>query len=532
MKDADISKKRLVYIFAFLSLVYFGLFVIPNSTGAVNEDMIAIFEIDEYAQYPHVIRMLEGGSDLKQTIRGFLVYLHYFYGYPFYFFSALILLPMRLIMGNEWAAQTPTIMLTLRQFINVLPNIITVWLLSYAATKFKSVYKSVGIFLLLLVLPGLSNNSLWWHTDGLALLCMALIFFFLRIDNLRFGRHFWYCAILAGVGISLKYIGAFFIFVIPLYLVYGIHSKAISWKKSLFSAALFLVIMFVSLLVSNPLLLLPLERSEIISTQLRQFEYNSEGILIGRAPLLQGGMLPSWLVQNYGSLPFLLLVFVAILYGLIKQETRGKAFLLVGWLLPNFIVLVTAAHGRSHYWLPVFLPAICALVFLFPDDWKQLSAYKAARIISTLAILLIVVQAGFFLNTTLNKFLTTTHRVNTSSSLQFYYAVKPQIAEWQDKERIVVYRDWKVYFPESDLFDVFTDWDLASYALIDSRDPDIVILERENVLTYGDEFYLENSPDNDRILAMHDFYRDALMEDLSGYSLFYEDAFGLVFERQ
>ena len=57
--------------------------------GAKDVPMLSVFEVDEFAQYPNVIGMLQVGDTFYQTVRNFAVYHHYFYGYPFYFFSAL-----------------------------------------------------------------------------------------------------------------------------------------------------------------------------------------------------------------------------------------------------------------------------------------------------------------------------------------------------------------------------------------------------------------------------------------------------------
>ena len=83
--------------------------------------MLGVFEHDEFAQYPHIIRMLTPGDTLYQSLRNFVVYLHYYYGYPFYFISAILLLPYKWIAGAGWASSTQWVMLMLRQMVNVLP---------------------------------------------------------------------------------------------------------------------------------------------------------------------------------------------------------------------------------------------------------------------------------------------------------------------------------------------------------------------------------------------------------------------------
>ena len=211
------TQKKTFRILLIIGAVYFAAFIAPNLTGARQPEMLSVFEIDEYAQYEHAIRMLTPGDTLYQTARNFLIYLHYFYGYPFYFFSALALLPLKLILGANWTAQTPLIVMTLRQMINVLPLIASAMLLVHMQTKFKSLWKSVALFLLLLILPGTVVNDLWWHPDGLATLVVVLTLFFLDRDELRFGRNFWLAALSCGVGAGVKYMGAFFVLAIPVY---------------------------------------------------------------------------------------------------------------------------------------------------------------------------------------------------------------------------------------------------------------------------------------------------------------------------
>jgi len=94
-KPMNQTQKKTFRILLIIGAVYFAAFIAPNLTGAREPEMLSVFEIDEYAQYSHAIRMLTPGETLYQTARNFLIYLHYFYGYPFYFFSALALLPLK-----------------------------------------------------------------------------------------------------------------------------------------------------------------------------------------------------------------------------------------------------------------------------------------------------------------------------------------------------------------------------------------------------------------------------------------------------
>lgn len=520
---------RAVWLLLVCSALYFVLFALPNATGAQNIDMLSIFEVDEYAQYEHVVRMVSGGESLIDGLRKFVAYEHYFYGYPFYFFSALSLLPLRVLLGAGLHEHTGTIVLVLRQLINVAPNLLSVWLLTYTATEFRSSFKTSLLFLLLLLLPALTGNSLWWHPDGLALLFMALVFFFLRLDGLRFQRYFWLAAAAAGVGLGTKYIGGLFVFVIPLYLFLGVRQSRLSWRQAASRGLGFVAVMLTVFVLTNPLLLLP-QRAELIANQRLQFEQTSQGIFASRPDFLEAGRLPGWLTQNFGTAAFLALLVAALAAGWLQGgRQRAEAALLTAWLLPNLLVVFNASSMRIHYWLQVFMPAMMALVFILPDKLEFKFEPRPRPLLHWAALLLIAVQAGLFAKESSRQYLQVLHREDSSASLQFYRAVQPSLLA-RGEQRI--YRDWKVYFPSDAQFSVFFDWELGSHDMLASEQPDVLLLERENVEFYGAEDYLQSAPDTERLEPMHRFYRDALLNQIAGYTLVYEDAFGLVFVRQ
>lgn len=523
---------RTIWLLLVCSALYFVLFIFPNLSGAQTPDMLAIFEVDEFAQYEHAVRMASGTDNWRDSLREFVVYQHYFYGYPFYFFSALVLLPLRLLLGSGWAEHTSTIVVVLRQLINVLPNLLSVWLLTYAATEFKSSFKTISLFLLMLLLPGLTSNSLWWHADGLGLLFMALVFFFLRVDRLRFGRYFWLSALAAGIGLGIKYVGGFFVFAIPLYLLLGLARKTLTPARFVGYAAGFVALMLAAFVITNPLLLFP-PRADLIATQRLQFEQTSQGILMGPSGFLQNGRLPSWLTTNFGSPLFLALLGVAMVVGWRKDgEPRLHAALLTAWLLPNLVVMLNASSWRIHYWLPIMLPAMTALVFVLPERWQDLrpGPGKARVVLQWALVAFLAWQASQFAVSSGQHYLHNLQREQTSASLRFYRSVQPLLAE--QTSPLHIYRDWKVYFPAEDDMSVFMDWDLGSHDMLNSEQPDVLLLERENVEAYGDEDYLASAPDPERLEPMHSFYRAALLDDFSRYQLIYEDDFGLVFLRQ
>ena len=183
-KTTSAEKTWIIFqVLLVLSIIYAGVFFFPNLTGARTPDMLQVFQVDEYAQYPHVIRMLTPGDTFYQSVRNFIIYLHYFYGYIFYFVSALVLLPLRLLGGSQWADNTPLVVALLREGVNVLPASAALLLITYLQTGFRSWLRSVGLFLLLLSIPAITANNLWWHPDSLGLLLVVLVFFFIDHDK-------------------------------------------------------------------------------------------------------------------------------------------------------------------------------------------------------------------------------------------------------------------------------------------------------------------------------------------------------------
>ena len=101
MEYVVMQKRSIVLLILLLiGAGYFILFWFPNSTGAQDFNMTFIFEQDEPAQYPHVIRRLEIRDTIPQTLYRVFAYQHYYFGFPYYVYSALVLLP-----GNKTSAE-------------------------------------------------------------------------------------------------------------------------------------------------------------------------------------------------------------------------------------------------------------------------------------------------------------------------------------------------------------------------------------------------------------------------------------------
>jgi hypothetical protein len=527
--------------FAAIALIYFIAFILPNLKGAQNASMLAVFEIDEYAQYPHLIDMLTPRASFYQSLRNFLIYQHYFYGYPFYFLSALAALPIKLILGGGWPANTPVIAAGLRQLINVLPMIAAAYLLVSMQTRLKPFWKALGLFVFLLHLPAVVGNNLWWHPDSLQVLSGVLVLFFLDRDDLRFGRNFFLAAVVCGVAAGIKYTGFFFFLAVPLYLVWGLLRKKISSGKTLLLGAGFVVVMLAALVITNPLLLLPQERGEVIANQVLQFQQTSQGILQTTSePYFTLGNYPEDFRLHYGELAFVLMAIGSLIYGLLRfkgaEEDRQRRLLalIAAWIIPVALTINFSATRRTFYFLTVILPLFSCLGALpferIPSWWKEKTGgQRVSAWVLTAIAAAILLQGASFLRTDVQKYTQALTREETSASIAFYKTLDADYLPKIAKARLVIYRDWHVYFPSRADREIEMSWEMVNYDFLRPIALDLILLDRENLNLFSKPESVDRSVDKEKARAVYEFYRDAAADKIPGYMLIYQDNFGLAF---
>ena len=507
------KQKTTLWILIVIGVIWFAAMIPANLTGAETPEMLEVFEVDEYAQYLHVIRMITPGETLYGTFRNFLIYLHYYYGYPFYFWSALSILPFK-------TAATRVIVCVLRQMISVLPMILSAGLLTWVGTKFRKILPSVLLFLFLLTMPAVLINNFWWHPDSLSLFFISLTFFFLDRDERHCGKNFLFAAAACGAATGTKYLGLYFCLAIPVYLL----CCGLSVKEFFRKAGLFLLVMAAAILISDPLLLLPQERAEIIRTMKTQMELSGVGIVLKyENPFWENGGLPSYITDNYASGLCLALGLIALFYGILRGN-RTNSLIILAYLVPAFLINTNAAARRLHDFLPILLPFFAML----PNLWNR----KALTIASCL---LIALQTGRNLHTDCSLYREQLAREENSASIALYKETVEKVLPETDvpAERMTrVWRDWKMYYPEQEGFVIFTDWEMATAEKIAEANPDLILLERANIKAYGSEESLQNAVDSNEYQPIHEFYAAAGNDAIKGYHRVLENSAGSVFMRE
>mgnify|MGYP000344963469 CR=1 FL=1 len=523
------DQKLTLLVLLALGTVYFLGFAFPNLQGATDRNMLAVFEPDEFAQYPHVIRMLTPGKNLAETVFNIVVYRHFYYGYPFYVASALVLLPLRLVGELQ---STPWVMLTLRQMISVLPMILSVLLLVYLQTRFRNLWGALVLFALLLSVPAVVRNNLWWHPDSLTILWIVLTFFFLDRDDLSFGKNFLLAAVTCGLAVGTKLIGLFFFLAIPTYIAWGFFSRRINLRRAMTAAVVFVAVMVLTVVLTNPLLLHPEGRARIIATQQRQQAAMSFGWAVAYA---KGPA--SWLgiiTEYYGRWFFIALAFIAAALGALRSSRRLLYTLILVWAVPFALyILFFIAIKPRHFFLPIALPLYSCLAFVLPfyDTGNQTNL--TAGLLRWAALVLIAVQLVLNVVSGVTQFNEALYREAWSDSLKFYAELERRhLACLQADFKPVIYRDVRAYVPPSDRWQVEMKWGLVDYDYIRQLNPDLVILQQQRIKDYTLAEAVENAADSAQMERTYRFYQDAAQGRLAGYRLLLQDGFGAAFARQ
>jgi hypothetical protein len=516
------KQKKIFKLLLLMAAVVFIVCAFPNAVASKNSAMVQIFEPDEAAPLPFLFNMVTPAGTLTQTLKNFIFYNYYFYGFPHFALSAFMILPL------QWFNQLdniPLVMLILRQMISVLPMLFALLILVYLQDGFRT-YRSLVLFAFLSSIPAVFENNFWWHPDGLVTLFVAATLFFLVRDRLRFGRNFFMAAIACGLAIATKLIGLYFFLAVGLTLVLGLYQKKITIWKSIKAAFFFFLLMGLTTLIFSPYLLSYWERSEFIMTMSTQSAAISEGWGVRYAK----GLSASWpLVQRYyGEMIFLFVCLGSVVWGIFRSSKRLLFGLILAWFIPLSVMVFFFSHFKYQYWMPAVLPVLSCVAILLPEKLEFDRKQSAAKWFQLAMIAVVVIQFGLFLNNEIPDYVSRLHRAENNPSILFYDQVVETLKPVQDRS-LNVYYDYRMYLPSTNAWTSKTTYDILDYGTINENNFDVLLLLKQRFLDYLNPKAV--GIDSAQFANSQQFYRDAQAGAIRGYHQIFENDFGKLFIR-
>jgi hypothetical protein len=394
------TQRKVFIILVIMGLVYFIIFFPINYGGRVHPDEDII--------YPDVVNMLIPGETFMETLRDSFIIDSWWYGYPYFPICALTLVIPRLIYGIAFAEKLLLNLMLLRQFVSVLPMIVAIIWLIYLINAFKSVWESIGMFLVFALIPGVVNyNTRFWHPDSIIVLLIIITFWFLKRDQLRFGLDFFLAAAAIGLNAAIKVWGLFFFLAIGGYLLVGWIKKKLTFWKMVRAGIFFILVMVGTILITSPSILIPWNLKTYIAEMQEYYPIMRYGY---NEPDPQGVYrtgLQAWMVFfriHYMQDFFFYFSVFAVLVGSLLGTSRYLNRLILAWCGVIGVYLVGWIAVKSYqYMLPLMIP-LYAGAFLFPHiaggdqippKLDFLADPKAKRILKAILIVLVLIQFIF-----------------------------------------------------------------------------------------------------------------------------------------
>lgn len=517
------NQKMIVPLLLLMAVLTLLIIALPNHAASQNLAMIQMFEPDEAVILPYVFDMIAPAPTLDRSLRNFIFYDYYFYGFPFFGLSGLVLLPLKWmgLLNN-----TPLVMLILRQMVSVIPTLIALLLLTYMQDRFRT-YRSILIFALLLSVPAVLQNNFWWHPDGLILLLAVLVIFFLHRDNLRFGWNFILAAIMCGIATATKLIGVYFFLAVAVTLFAGLVLKKVSIKKLVAMSMLFLLVMGVSFILANPFLLSNWARTEYASTFNLQMDVLSSGYGI----VYQKGLVASWPLMHeyYGEILFILTALTVAVWGLMRGARRGLFGLILAWFLPVSVVVLWVTHFKFQYWLPVAIPLFSCLLIAFPEKFNFKESDLKANLARLLVWLIILIQFFLFIRNDITVFNERLHRADNNPRIQFYDQVMTSLEAF-DQKQLFIYYDYRMYLPDHEGWRSAINYEPLDYKYIQKKKFDVILLLQQRIKDYLNPNATGIDPT--AFSGSQQFYRDAQAGLIQDYHLLFSDDVGQIYIRE
>lgn len=506
-----------------ITVAVFVLFVIPNAKASENIQMVSMFEPDEGIIVPVIKSMISPKDNFKYFLIHFFTYEYYYYGFPFFGSSAFVALVI------QWANQLdnlPLLMLSLRQLISVLPMLLALLMLVYMHDRFTT-YRSILLYLFLLLVPAVVRNGFWWHPDGLVLLLSTIVLYLLYSDDHKLGWRFLGAAFFCGILTATKLVGGYFFLAVGLAVIWALVLKKVTWKVAVLKSIAFLVIMVLTFVLANPFLIFEAHRTLYINT----FRKQTDLLSLGYGVIYEKGLLAAWptMQEYFGEAIFLIATLGLTLWNIAKKETRFLHVLILAWFIPLTVSLLTFSHFKFQYWLPVAVPLFCNWITVFPWDKWKINFSSTGRIVKAILLAIFLVQFILFGVQSTRMTIERANRKETSAEIGFYDLALGQLEPIKDKN-LYVYFDYRLYLPHKGNWVTETSFDLLDYEFIQSRNFDVLFLLQQRIWDYLQPSAVGIDPE--AFARSQAFYQDAEDGSIAGYELLFRNETALVYVRE
>ncbi len=365
LNHLEANQQQVFKVLTIIGLLYWAVFIIPNLQES-DAHTLQFFGGDEGIIYPVFTHMFAPAETFRQGMYHFFLYEDYHYGFPFYFLSAMIVLPLHWISGGRLNEFSQMGLLLLRQFISVAPLVLSAGVLVWLQTRLRSLWKAAALFGLLLIIPEVVNyNIRFWHPDGLTTLCVVLTLFFLDRDRLSLGTNFYLAAAFCGLASSLRLYGFFFGLAIPFYLITTRVRANKSWGTVIRHALGFVGMMLAVFVLTSPYLLDNHARNQAVAVLFSKTDEFANGYAGIQDPdgIFQMGLEATlkWVSYPYAPPAYLLFLLTSLVSACLFGKQKFLNRIIILWILPLAAYLIWFVAVRSsHYWLPLMLPLYSA----------------------------------------------------------------------------------------------------------------------------------------------------------------------------
>jgi hypothetical protein len=566
-------------VLCILSSLYVALFIPVNLLGAKNVPMLSAVSCDEVGEYQLVNAMTTREDSFWGTLKNFFCFDRHIdqvaYGFPFWSASALAIVPVKILHKAGFideANMTTANLLVLRE-LNPLFLSLAIVSLVYLWTGFKSVVRSVMLFLFLASIPvAFWLNIQNWHPDDLLVLFVVLTILALVKDALRFGKCFCLAAVFCGLATGTKMLGLWFFFCIAMYLLLGrltgrwsvagvddggVPSRstglASTWHV-VKQGAVFLAIMVLTVVASNPLLLTPDGAGMYfrgVTNSITQGPWERTLLALDQGETSTPELLLLYeqtLRENCGFWWFYVLL-VCICVFCVRYDSRHRLanIVILAWVLPFAVYLVSRGlTTQSHYFLPLILPLASCIAN--PALWDLKSRYSGPRVIKVALLGASIVLGGnqwvHYTQTNASCYETRMRTEEENPSLVFYRKLDEEyLSKRPDPDghvRVLIdapYSGIFFYVPPVSRLRVRGGLDqhgLLNYGLVDEWQPGLILVGKENTRCFGQAAAVGAlspllGPELGRTVV--EFYGDARWRQVRGYHVVLETDYAVAFEK-